>query len=313
MKSHVDPRNRLNDLTNREWLQATKSFWGSRGGLETGLEAESFDLFAQWLREQHSDEEAERVLGQVLSSVMWSITPPRDQLKLEHPATFSEADIERLIRLFTKAGETVLDPFVGTGSTLLACQRAGRRGIGIELVPRWAEIARQRLGQPRVFAEMAIEILEGDASVVLDELEVESVDFVVTSPPYWSILGKPPGPKAQAERTAKGLSTKYSDDPADLGNITDYDEFLARVADILGNCQRVLRPERYMAVIVSDFRHGPKFYLYHADLARAIEDRGLALKGITVLVQDNKNLYPFGIPYAFVSNIHHQYILIFRK
>ena len=38
-----------------------------------------------------------------------------------------------------------------------------------------------------------------------------------------------------------------------------------------------------------------------------------ALKGVTILIQDNKNLYPLGIPYAFVSNIHHQYVLIFQK
>ena len=38
-----------------------------------------------------------------------------------------------------------------------------------------------------------------------------------------------------------------------------------------------------------------------------------SLEGITILVQDSKNLYPYGIPFAFVSNIHHQYILVFRR
>ena len=53
--------------------------------------------------------------------------------------------------------------------------------------------------------------------------------------------------------------------------------------------------------------------MYHADLATMIERHGLPPKGITVLLQNNKNLYPFAIPYAFVSNIHHQYILIHQK
>jgi len=48
-------------------------------------------------------------------------------------------------------------------------------------------------------------------------------------------------------------------------------------------------------------------------VARVIEKAQLDLKGVTVLLQDSKNLYPFAIPYAFVSNIHHQYILIHQK
>ena len=68
-----------------------------------------------------------------------------------------------------------------------------------------------------------------------------------------------------------------------------------------------------MAVIVSDFRHGPQYYLYHADLANEIQQRGLVLKGVIALLQDSKNLYAYGIPYAFVPNIHHQQILIFQK
>ena len=48
------------------------------------------------------------------------------------------------------------------------------------------------------------------------------------------------------------------------------------------------------------------------DIAKVVESVGFTLEGITVLVQDNKNLYPYGIPFAFVSNIHHQYILVFR-
>jgi hypothetical protein len=48
-------------------------------------------------------------------------------------------------------------------------------------------------------------------------------------------------------------------------------------------------------------------------LSKEVQKVGFSLEGITILVQDSKNLYPYGMPYAFVSNIHHQYILIFRK
>ncbi len=323
----MDPRNRLNELSNREWLIETKSFWRARGGAPRpeGIDDELLAEFARWLIETHGEERANELMGQPISSVLFSIAPPRDKLKATHPATFSEPDIERLIRFFTKSGERVLDPFVGTGSTLIACHRAGREGLGIELIDRWREVALERLEAEGVSAgrmlppageeatAIAQRIVPGDAREVLSDLEAESFDFVVTSPPYWRILTKKAGEKTKAERESKALPTQYSDEAGDLGNIEDYDDFLAELGKVFAACARVLRPSKYMCVIVSDFRHGPKFYLYHADLARVIEEIGLALKGITVLVQDSKNLYPLGIPYAFVSNIHHQYVLVFQR
>ncbi len=309
MSSERNP-NRLNDLSNREWLRETKSFWVSQADGDGQWTTEDVAQLGEWLRETRGDERAEAMLEQALASHMLSVAPPRGQLKALHPATFSERDVERLIRFFTKGGETVLDPFLGSGSTLVACGQCERRGLGIELIPRWAEVARQRLGPSGRTGELAV--CEGDALTELRKLEPDSADFVVTSPPYWSILGKK-GMKVQAEREDKGLPTKYSESEQDLGNVADYQEFLERLAAVFAECGRVLRPGRYMAVIVSDFRHGPRFVLYHADLARHIEATGLPLKGVTVLLQDSKNLYPFGLGNAFVSNVHHQYILIHQK
>ncbi|MEN6346858.1 MAG: DNA methyltransferase [Armatimonadia bacterium] len=316
MDDPVHPKNALNDLPNRQWLIETKSFWLSG---DDGNEAfsELAGEFVQWLRQTDAPEEVERLLGQLDDSFVYSQAPPRSALKALHPATFSERDVERLIRLFTKQGERVLDPFVGSGSALLACALAGRKGVGIELSPEWAQVARERLqteavsGQPQPSLELSV--VEGDARSCLQEMEADSFDFVVTSPPYWSILTKKAGLKAHAERTSRGLPTQYSDSDGDLGNLEDYDQFLDELARIFGQCGRVLKPKRYMAVIVSDFRHGPRFYLYHADLAARVEALGLQLKGVTILAQNNKNLYPFGIPFAFISNIHHQYILVFQK
>jgi len=272
VKRSVDERNHLNDLTNKEWLQQTKSFWISKA-------------------------------------------PPRDELKLQHPATFSEHDVERLIHLFTKSGQTVLDPFVGVGSTLIACLRSGRQGIGIELMPQWCEIARRRLAAASDNGSSPqddIQILQGDARQILTEMEPDSNDFIVTSPPYWRILEKN-GQKVAAERANRNLPTNYGKQTQNLGSIEAYDLFLSNLGEIFAECARVLRPKKYMAVIVSDFRHGPHYYLYHADIANEIQQRGLVLKGVIALLQDSKNLYAYGIPYAFVPNIHHQQILIFQK
>lgn len=245
-------------------------------------------------------------------SVWFSRPPKRDDLKALHPATFAESDVARLIEFFTKSGQRVLDPFVGSGSTLVACAQTGRSGVGIELVEHWAGIARQRAGEGALFPTDQ-RVIVGDARVRMAELDDESFDFIVTSPPYWSILLKDWDHKVKAERKSKGLQTRYSDEPEDLGNTASYEEFLAELGKVFAQCRRVLKRKRYMCVIVSDFRHGSKFIPYHADISRVIESVGFSLEGITILVQDSKNLYPYGIPFAFVSNIHHQYILTFRK
>jgi len=268
--------NQLNDLNATEWIAETVSVWTQRG------------------------------LGQ---------NHPHARIEREHPAPFSYQDVARLIRFFTKAGDTVLDPFVGVGSTLKAGALQGRRGIGIELNRRYAELAKKRL---RVEIEEAPDvcwdqkILVGDARQILAKLPRDSAQLVVTSPPYWNILHKEDH-KAKQERVQKGLDVKYSDNPADLGNIVQYPEFLAKLTEILASCHRLLTRGGHMCVVVGDFRHKSRYYMFHADLATAMEARGFTLKGITVLYQNRKRIFPYGYPYAYVPNLHHQYILILRR
>lgn len=272
----VHPNNKLNDLTAREWIAETVSVWIQKG-----------------LGKSHPDTKIEK----------------------QHPAPFSFTDVGRLIRFFTKHGEVVLDPFVGVGSTLKACALDGRRGIGIELNPDYAELARKRLDTEitSLFApDVPQEIVVGDAVSLVRGLDEDVVDFVITSPPYWNILHKQDH-KARQERISKDLDTKYSDSELDLGNIPNYGAFLGKLASVLGDCGKVLKPERYMVVIVSDFRDKSNYYMFHADLAMALEQFKLQLRGITILYQNHKRVFPYGYPYAYVPNIHHQYMMIFQN
>jgi len=274
--SGIDPRNTLNDLSSKEWVAETVSVW-----IQKGLGA------------NHEDAKIER----------------------QHPAPFSFTDVSRLIRFFTKSGQTVLDPFVGVGSTLKACAIENRQGIGFELNPRYVELTKQRLEKEvrTLFSTTnSQDIQTGDARLLVKNLEENSVDFVVTSPPYWNILHKQDH-KAKQERIANDLDTQYSDDELDLGNIQEYDEFLEELSAILGDCSRPLKPKKYMAIIVSDFRDKSKYVMFHADLARSLQRYGLELKGISILYQRHKRIFPYGYPFAYVPNIHHQYILILQN
>jgi DNA modification methylase len=232
-----------------------------------------------------------------------------------HPAPFSYQDVGRLVRFFTKRGGTVLDPLVGVGSTLKACALNERFGVGIELQKRYCDLSRRRLKtevDPELLRRYPQRIIQADIREAIPRLERDSVDFIVTSPPYWNILEKVDH-KARQERVDNGLDTKYSDDPRDLGNIAHYEDFVIELSSILGSLRHVLRSHRYMAVIVGDFRHRSRYFAFHADLAHGLEAHGFLLKGITVLYQKNKRIFPYGYPYSYVPNIHNQFILILQK
>lgn len=274
----VSPRNKLNDLTAKEWLPETVSVWRQKG-----------------LGANHPDAQIEK----------------------QHPAPFSFTDVARLVRFFTKPGQTVLDPFVGVGSSLKAAAVEGRSGIGIELSPTFAELSRQRLetevdgNRP---SSLDQQVIEGDSREVLPTLATDSVDLVVTSPPYWQILHKKDH-KAKQEREEKGLATRYSeDDPRDLGNIENYETFLKELTAIFAECGRVLRPKQHLCAVVGDFRDGGRYRMFHADLAAMMEEEtDFVVKGLTILYQTHKRVFPYGYPAAFVPNLHHQYILIMRN
>ncbi len=273
-------RNLLNDLVAKEWIAETKSLWFQKG-----------------LGANHPDAAIERL----------------------HPAPFSYQDVIRLIRFFTKEGQRVLDPFVGVGSTLKACDLSARRGVGIEVEKHWIELARKRLAEevdPAALTRQ--ELIEGDARDVMQNLEDQSFSLVVTSPPYWGILSKPPDHKAKNGRVQAGLSVDYGLSDKDLAKIESYQAFLAALGDVFLEALRVLEVGGHLCVIVSDFRHGRRLVPYHADLNNEIDRlrwRGdtFELQGITVLGQNQKRLFPYGYPTTYVPNIHHQYILIYRK
>ncbi|WP_049904045.1 DNA-methyltransferase [Halococcus agarilyticus] len=67
----------------------------------------------------------------------------------EHPAPYPAALAERLVRMFSFVGDTVLDPFAGTGSTAVAASRVGRDSINIEIEPKYVEIAEERIHDER--------------------------------------------------------------------------------------------------------------------------------------------------------------------
>lgn len=245
--------------------------------------------------------------------------PPRAEEEMLHPAKYPESLIREFILFFTKKGETVFDPFLGTGSALVAAHETGRNGIGIELQEKYTEVARRRIARLEEQQKLSENgnaqqgtrqrIITADAQH-LDTLSLPPVDFVITSPPYGPMLNKKG--LAQEKRSSQTLDTKYSDDASDIGNIPDYSQFITTLADIFSKAKSILKPYRYMVIIIQNYRDGSVYRTLAWDIAKALEGK-FTLVGERLWLQDNKTLYPYGMGYSFVPNVHHHYCLIFRN
>ncbi len=266
-------KNRLNDLDNKTWLKFQKS---------------------------------------------WFIhnPPPRKKGVLRHPAKFPETLAQEFIEFFTKRGQTILDPMAGTGSALVAALRCGRHSWGIELNPAYADIARQIIEEERAAlgdsAEgLRAEIITGDAKEAAS-FEIPVIDYVITSPPYWDMLHARGAETQKKRRAESSLDVVYSDDPNDVGNIHDYETFLATLVEIYAGLNPLLKERAYLTIIVKNVKKGGRIYPLAWDLAREL-GKIYTLKDEKIWLQDNQRLAPYGMGNAWVSNTFHHYCLQFRK
>jgi len=238
--------------------------------------------------------------------------PRRKDVKL-HPAKFPETLAQEFIEFFTKAGQTVLDPMVGTGSTLIACLRSGRNGVGIELSPKYAELAAQLVEQEKSALgseQLRVEVMQGDSTDIAS-FELPLIDYVFTSPPYWNMLHAKGAGTQKQRREDADLDVTYSENAADLGNVEDYDEFLDRLIAIYSSLQEVLRPRAYLTIIVKNVKKGGKIYPLAWDLGHQLGEI-FTLKDEKIWAQDDIRLAPYGMGNAWVSNTFHHYCLQFR-
>lgn len=268
-----DPRNTLNDLTGKEWLLLTKSFWETEPSI-------------------------------------------LDKTAYSHPAPFMVKDIQKLISMFTKQGMTVLDPFVGSGTTLIACNESGRNGIGIDLNPEYEMLYKNRISEKGIVITTDLQYYIGDSFYKIDALG--EVDYIVTSPPYFNILrndskGTRNNSGKHYRMSAREGVEFYSDSKYDIGNYEEYEEFLFALKRIMQKCFAHLKNKKYATVIMSDFTVNKKERGVQGDIISMMVDIGFEFCGTTVLLQPVKPLYPFGYPYAYKINHHHQNLMTFRK
>jgi hypothetical protein len=247
-------------------------------------------------------------------SVITKPYPPSLQhvLRNEHGGQKPPELCADLLRVFTKAGQTVLDPFMGVGGVLLGATLSGRSAVGIDINQRWIEIYRevcQREGLPTQ------EALVADSREGLRLLSGRTFDCVLTDVPYWKMdtaarsrgTYKRVGEKARPARASK-LSTFHE------GEYASKDEWLRSMGTIFRLCADLLRPEGYLVTFIGDMYRENSYHCLSADLAGELSSiPGLNWKANLVWYDVSKKLHLYGYQYSYIPSLIHQNVLVFRK
>ncbi len=230
---------------------------------------------------------------------IWDISKGKED-RVEHPAVFPVELVERILLCYTSEPVLVLDPFMGSGTTLLACQKLGYPGIGFEVYEEYVLLAKERLGMYTKDIRIIHDTVENADSY----LEKDSIGLVITSPPYWNVLRR----KRSADRKK---SRFYGHSLLDFGNIENYEDYLKALVKVFAGLKPYLKEEAMLFVNVMDLRVGSNFYTLHADLICLFRDY---YKIEDIIIWDRRkdynNLKPLGYPYKFVLNRVHEYILV---
>jgi len=266
-------KNKLNNLTGKEWIKFTKS---------------------------------------------WFIHRPnrRKEDEILHPAKYPESLVAEFIKFFSKENEWVFDPFLGTGSTLIAAGENKRNGIGIEINEKYFGTCQKRI-ENLSSTQKLLPLLGSSFEIksILKKNKIEQqIDYTITSPPYWNQLER--NNIRQKPRSEKGLDTKYSTSKDDLGNEKDYYNFIELQAQVFDNVFDITKNKGYLTIITNNVYCEGKLFPLAYDTAISLTKRGKkswVLKDEKIWLQDDKSLIALGINNAWIGNRHHQFCLVFRK
>lgn len=280
--------------------------------------AQCKDCFGK--REDRRENELNNLTGSewaALSKSAEQYNGVRSDKQRRHGAAFPQTLAEAQIKIYTKTGELVFDPFLGVGTTSDAAEALGRRSIGIELNPEFVKLARRDLKHSKKHR-----VICDDVRNLTQHIKQNSVDLILTSPPYATLLKTVKGNFAYKWREHSELSVvsnpqPYSGHQADFGNL-DYSEFMGALVEVLSDCYAVLRPDCYAVWIVKDYRDlrtDVPYVNFHGDVIQAAESAKFVLWDIRIYDQTKfRPLVVLGYPSRnYYLNIGHSYILVFKK
>ncbi len=212
----------------------------------------------------------------------------------------------QFLRRYTKKGEWVLDPFLGSGTTLIECKRLGRNGIGIELNEKVAKATEENLKKENNPFKVTTKVIRGDSGTIdyksaLKKNKINSFQFMIMHPPYWDII-------------------KFSNDINDLSNAKSTQDFLEMFKQVVDKAYPLLDKGRYCAVVIGDKYSSGEwiplgFYVMEEMMKKGFKLKSTIIKNFdqTTAKRNQKELWRYRALAGGFYIFKHEYIFLFQK
>ncbi len=236
-----------------------------------------------------------------------------------HPATFPISLSKKVIELFSHQGEIVLDPFVGSGTTLVSAQDLNRNAVGFDLQRDYIDLTHNRLKENanNMFNDSIIYAINDDSRNISEYLNDNSISLIWTSPPYSNLLNRKRSNKSRRERDngQLGKVEQYSQDERDLGTL-DLEKYTSAMGDIFEKLLPKLKEKAHCVINVSDMWWENKRITIHISLVEELRKRGFELRN--TIIWDRTNIVNrigiFGWPSNYITmGVTFEYLLDFWK
>lgn len=212
----------------------------------------------------------------------------------------------QLLRRYTKKGDWVLDPFAGSGTTLIECKRLGRNALGIDLSGEAVKLCNSNLDKEKNHFNAVIDTMLADSSEInlknqLNKYQIKNFQFIIMHPPYWDII-------------------KFTDQKNDLSNAATTVDFLRMFGKVLDNISPHLEKKRYLAVVIGDKYSDGEWIPLGFLTMQEVLNRNYKLKSIivknfeeTTAKRNQKELWRYRALVGGFYIFKHEYIFLFQK
>jgi len=262
-------------------------------------------------------------------SVWNDVSSQRTSKHLNHGATYPEKLCTRLIEMYSKESDVVLDPFLGTGTTVIAALNKKRKAIGIELTDRFFEVANKEINNLYSKNQKTLDgtmfsdytLLQGDCCEVLKTIEDDSVQLTITSPPYADLIHKVVEDRTLRHKKSafvednNATTNLYSSDDRDLGNMT-MNNYLDHVNIVMSELYRCTKAGGYNVWVVKDYRDTKNKIPYvdlHTKISQCGEKAGFKYHDLIIWDQnEQRKLVLLGYPSVFYVNQNNSFLVVLR-
>lgn len=240
--------------------------------------------------------------------------------KKKHPATYPISLARKCIEIFTHKGELVLDPFVGSGTTLIAAQDCDRNAVGFDLKPEYIDLCYERFDPQLSILDKTTQVaIHEDALNINQYIYPETVSLIITSPPYANLLNRKRKNKSMRSDERKNEQylqvEQYSQDPRDLGTMS-IEKYQEELKNIYQRLLPLLKPKAHCVVNVPDFWWNNQRITLHIIVTEALRSVGYELRN--TIIWDRRNIVNkmgiFGYPSNYITmGTTFEYILDFWR